>query len=130
MNTVHINEDHKKAPSGVAANIFARIWALWALVIFIITFLIFFLPSMIAYFINDPKKGQAYFVKVSRWWMNIWLPLAGCPLTVKGRENFQPGNAYVVVFNHNFLYLDCFIKKAPYWLTEKANKAAEKVLKK
>jgi 1-acyl-sn-glycerol-3-phosphate acyltransferase len=86
----------------IVKNIFARIWALWALIIFIITFIIIFIPSMAAYFIDDPK-GQIYFIKISRLWMNIWLPLAGCPVTIKGRENFKPNTAYVVVFNHNAL---------------------------
>ena len=83
-------------------NIFARIWALWGLVSFIITFLIIFLPSMVAYLIDGPK-GQWYFISVSRYWMNCWLFLVGCPVKVKGKENFIPGNSYVVVFNHNAL---------------------------
>jgi 1-acyl-sn-glycerol-3-phosphate acyltransferase len=83
-------------------NIFARIWALWAMLSFIITFLIIFLPSMVSYFIPG-KKGQLYFIRVSRIWMNIWLWLAGCPVKIKGRENFDDNKTYVVVFNHNAL---------------------------
>ena len=86
----------------LAKNIFARIWALWALVVFIITFLIIFIPSMFSYFI-DGIKGQLYFIKVSRFWMNVWLRLAGCPPTITGRQYFKPNTAYVVVFNHNAL---------------------------
>ncbi len=33
--------------------------------------------------------------------MNVFLTLAGCPLSVKGRKNFKPGETYVVVCNHN-----------------------------
>ncbi|MEI9934211.1 MAG: lysophospholipid acyltransferase family protein [Ferruginibacter sp.] len=83
-------------------NIFARIWAFWAMIIFIITFLAIFIPSMIAYLIPG-KKGQLYFIKISKLWMNVWLPLAGCPVTIKGREYFQTNETYVVVFNHNAL---------------------------
>lgn len=83
-----------------AKNIFARIWAAWGLLSFVITFLIIFLPSMIAWLIPDPK-GQAYFIRLSRWWMNTWLFLIGCPVKVTGQENFIAGKIYVVVFNHN-----------------------------
>ncbi|MGG9971729.1 lysophospholipid acyltransferase family protein [Ferruginibacter sp. SUN002] len=83
-------------------NIFARIWALWGLLTFVATFLIIFLPSMIAYAIPNPG-GQIYFIMVSRIWMNVWLFLVGCPVKITGRENFQPNTSYIVVFNHNAL---------------------------
>jgi len=83
-------------------NIFARIWAFWGLVSFVVTFLIIFLPSMVSYLIKDPA-GQRYFIFISRIWMNIWLRLIGCPLNVKGKENFKPNENYIVVFNHNTL---------------------------
>ena len=87
----------------IIKNIFARFWALWGLVSFVITFLIFFLPSMISHLFKDEKKGQTFFINVSKWWMNIWLVLVGCPVKVKGKENFKPGENYIVVFNHNTL---------------------------
>jgi 1-acyl-sn-glycerol-3-phosphate acyltransferase len=86
----------------ILKNIFARIWALWALISFVITFLIIFLPSMVTYLIPG-VKGQLAFIKISRIWMNVWLWLAGCPVTIKGRENFSADKTYVVVFNHNAL---------------------------
>lgn len=86
----------------IVKNIFGRIWAAWGLVTFLITFLIFFLPSMISNLMDDPK-GQKYFITVSRIWMNVWLFLVGCPVKVSGKENFRPGKAYIVVFNHNAL---------------------------
>ena len=81
-------------------NIFARIWAFWGLVSFTITFLIIFIPSMLSYLVKEPG-GQLYFIKVSRVWMRCWLFLIGCPVKVTGKQNFKPGNTYVVVFNHN-----------------------------
>ena len=92
-------------------NIFARIWAFWGLITFIITFLIIFIPSMLAYFMKDPG-GQTYFIRVSRLWMNCWLFLVGCPVSIRGRENFAEGKSYVVVFNHN-AFLDVPLS-APY----------------
>ena len=83
-------------------NIFARIWAFWGLLSFILSFLIIFLPSMLAYAIPDPK-GQDYFIAVSRVWMRVWLFLIGCPVKVTGREHFKKGENYVIVYNHNAL---------------------------
>ncbi|MBI3882678.1 MAG: 1-acyl-sn-glycerol-3-phosphate acyltransferase [Sphingobacteriales bacterium] len=81
-------------------DIFARIWFVWGSVSFIVTFLIVFIPTMIPYLWPDPK-GQYYFIKVSKVWMWTWLRLIGCPLKVKGLENFKPGETYVIVYNHN-----------------------------
>lgn len=83
-------------------NIFARVWALWGLVSFIITFLIIFIPAMLSYTMKDPQ-GQFYFIRVSRIWMKAWLFMVGCPVKVFGKENFKEGKTYVVVFNHNAL---------------------------
>jgi len=98
-------EQEKKSKGPVLIfleNIFGRIWALWGLITFIITFLIIFIPSMLSYLMPE-KKGQAYFIGVSRWWMNIWLTLIGCPVKIVGREHFKRGENYVVVYNHNAL---------------------------
>ena len=84
-------------------NVFARIWALWGIISFITTFLVIFIPSMLSYLFKDEKKGQAYFIGVSRVWMDVWLFLIGCPVTVKGKEHFVKGKNYVVVYNHNAL---------------------------
>ena len=69
-------------------NILGRIWAMWGLLSFVITFLIIFIPSMISYLIPGPK-GQNYFIAVSRLWMWIWIRLIGCPAKIKGRENYK-----------------------------------------
>jgi 1-acyl-sn-glycerol-3-phosphate acyltransferase len=83
-------------------NIFGRIWALWGLISFLITFLLIFIPSMLSH-LMDEAKGQKYFIAVSKIWMKVWLFLIGCPVKVIGAENFKPGKAYIVVFNHNAL---------------------------
>ena len=83
-------------------EIFARIWALWGIISFLVTFLIIFIPSMCCYLIPG-KKGQAIFIKIAKLWMNVWLPLIGCPITVRGKENFVKGETYIVTCNHNAL---------------------------
>jgi 1-acyl-sn-glycerol-3-phosphate acyltransferase len=82
-------------------EIFARIWALWAAVAFISTMLVFLVPFlMFCYFRKDPEK-TIWFNKYSRYWINSFLLLAFSPLKIKGRENFVPGENYIVLCNHN-----------------------------
>lgn len=83
-------------------EIAGRIWAIWGLISFITTFLLIFLPSMISYLLPEPR-GTAYLISVARVWMNVWLWLVGCPVRIKGKENFAPGHNYVVTCNHNSL---------------------------
>jgi 1-acyl-sn-glycerol-3-phosphate acyltransferase len=99
-----LNNKSAKAPpaGGLGVAIFGRIWALWGLVTFLLTFSIIFLPSMLSHLMEE-VKGQKYFIAVSKIWMNVWLFLIGCPVTVTGKENFKDGEAYIVVFNHNAL---------------------------
>lgn len=94
--------ENNKSTSGFLRDLFGRIWAVWALVTFIITFLIIFIPSMVSYLIPG-NRGQDYFIWISRCWMRVWLVMIGCPLSVKGREHFKKGQTYVIVFNHNAL---------------------------
>ena len=85
------NVDESKGNIGIVDflfNLFGRFWALWGLVSFVISFLLIFLPSMVAYLIPG-KKGQDYFIWVSRCWMRTWLYLVACPVTVEGKENFK-----------------------------------------
>lgn len=84
-------------------NIFARIWALWAMICFVLSFLLLFIPSMFAYLFKNEVKGQHYFIGVSRIWMKVWLNLVACPVKVYGREHFAADKNYVVTFNHNAL---------------------------
>ncbi len=103
-------------------EVFARIWATWGLVTFVITFLVIFIPSMCSWLFKDFKKGQAYFIWVSRVWMRVWLTLIGCPVFVHGKENFQKGENYIICFNHN-TFMDVPLS-APF--VEGANKTIAK----
>ncbi|MBS1626914.1 MAG: 1-acyl-sn-glycerol-3-phosphate acyltransferase [Bacteroidetes bacterium] len=93
---------YKNFFSVLGLEIFARIWALWGIISFLITFLIVLLPSMISYLMEE-KKGQSYFIKTSKVWMRIWLTLIGCTIKIKGTENFNPNEVYIVTCNHNAL---------------------------
>lgn len=83
-------------------NVFGRVWAFWGLITFLTTFLIIFPIAMLSHLMEE-TRGQRFFIAVSKIWMNVWLFLIGCPVKVTGEENFKPGQAYIVVFNHNAL---------------------------
>lgn len=84
-------------------NVFGRIWAVWAILMFVSTMLIFLVPFFIfSYFAPEPKKTYR-FISYSRIWMAVFLTSIGCPLRVRGRENFQKNENYIVLCNHNSL---------------------------
>jgi 1-acyl-sn-glycerol-3-phosphate acyltransferase len=66
------------------------------MLIFLIPFLLF------CYFRPDPQKTK-WFCRYSGVWMGVFLPLAGCPLRIRGKEKFAKGQTYIVVCNHNAL---------------------------
>lgn len=83
--------------------IIGRVFAVWAILVFIATMLIFLIPFFIfSYPAPDPAKTRR-FVFAARIWMAIFMPLIGCPVTVRGRKNFAKGENYIVVCNHNSL---------------------------
>ncbi len=82
-------------------EVFGRIWAIWGMITFVVTFLIIFIPSMLSYLFKDYTTGQKYFIVVGRVWMRIWLFLIASPVKVFGWGNFAKGENYVVTFNHN-----------------------------
>lgn len=84
----------------ILKEIVARILALWALLCFVITFFIIYIPSMLTWLIPDPK-GQDYFIKIARGWMTVWLYSVGCRFTVKGKQEFKKGETYIITCNHN-----------------------------
>lgn len=89
--------------TSLVAGIFGRICALWAILLFVGTMLIFFIPFLLfSYFAPDPKKTRR-FISYSRVWMGVFLTGIGSPLRIKGKEKFKKGETYVVVFNHNSL---------------------------
>jgi len=83
-------------------TIFGFIWAIWGILIFILTMLFVLIPLWLTNGQAEPRRTIS-FIRFSRRWMGVYLPLIGCPLTIRGREYFKPGENYVVVCNHNSL---------------------------
>jgi 1-acyl-sn-glycerol-3-phosphate acyltransferase len=85
----------------IVKEIFARLWAAWAAIVFITTMLIFLIPFLLfCYYKKDPAK-TIRFTKWSKVWIDSFLLLVLSPLKIKGRENFKPGENYIVLCNHN-----------------------------
>lgn len=83
-------------------EIFGRIWALWALLLFVGTMLIAYIFYSPCHFLKDPKKAK-WHRHVSRVWMWIYLHLIGCPLKVVGAKHFKQTPNCIIVCNHNSL---------------------------
>lgn len=81
-------------------NIFARVFALWAIMLFVGTMLLILIPVWLLGFVDEPRRTQI-FIRISRMWMGIFLPLSGCPLRIYGKSHFIEGENYIVVCNHN-----------------------------
>lgn len=86
----------------ILKEIFARIWALWALLVFISTMFIAYLFYIPCHFLKEPQKA-IWHRHVSRVWMWCFLWVIGCPLTVKGKQYFNHLPNCIIVCNHNSL---------------------------
>jgi 1-acyl-sn-glycerol-3-phosphate acyltransferase len=80
-------------------NILGRILAFWALLVFALTMILIVIPIWITGWWPEPKK-TIYSFRVFRIWMASFFILTGVRRTIKGREYFIKGKAYVVVCNH------------------------------
>ena len=81
-------------------NVLGRLFALWALLVFTVSLLVVFIPIWITGLWQEPRK-TVYVFKIFRVWMDFFFFAIGVKRVIKGRENFQKGQAYVVVCNHN-----------------------------
>lgn len=83
-------------------NVLARVYFLYSILLFIATMLVVFIPIWIISLLPEPRRARALH-PVFRLWMNVYLPLALCPVRRKGKQHFKKGQNYVVVINHNSL---------------------------
>jgi len=80
--------------------ILGRIFALWALIIFVVSLLIVYIPIWLTAIWPEPKRTVNVFY-IFRAWMKFFFVLSGVRRIIKGKENFKKGENYVVVCNHN-----------------------------
>jgi 1-acyl-sn-glycerol-3-phosphate acyltransferase len=85
-------------------NVLKRVAGHIYLVYFLLLFLVTMLPAWLAiaciYILREPSRSKALH-HIFRVWMGLFMPLAGCPVSRRGRQHFKPGQQYVVVCNHN-----------------------------
>jgi 1-acyl-sn-glycerol-3-phosphate acyltransferase len=76
-----------------------KLLAAWGLVVFTITLLIFVWPVAITYLLPEPL-GTRIFQFLSRIWMGFFLWCIGCRIIIRGKENYDHTEQYVVTCNH------------------------------
>jgi len=81
-------------------NFLAKIFAVWALIVFIITLLPVALMMWIIGIVHEPKRTKIFRI-ISKVWMKFFFIITGCGLKVKGKNNFKPGEKYIITCNHN-----------------------------
>jgi 1-acyl-sn-glycerol-3-phosphate acyltransferase len=81
-------------------KILGRVFAFWAALIFISTMLIVVIPMWVIGLWKEPKRSYIMH-GIYRNWMLVFFFFTGLRLRVKGKENFSPGQNYIVVYNHN-----------------------------
>jgi 1-acyl-sn-glycerol-3-phosphate acyltransferase len=83
-------------------DLLARIFAAWALLVFVITLLPVALLIWIIGLIKEPRRTYI-FGTISQIWMRFFFFATGCSLKIFGTKNFKPGENYIVICNHNSL---------------------------
>jgi 1-acyl-sn-glycerol-3-phosphate acyltransferase len=86
----------------IVKEIMGRFFALWAMIVFIVSLLIVYLPVWITRIWPEPKRTINFF-KIVHVWMNFFFTFSGVRRIIKGKQNFKKGENYVVVCNHNSL---------------------------
>ncbi len=83
-------------------EVLARIFAVWAMVVFIVTMVPVVIIMWVIGLIKEPKRTRIFRV-TSKIWMRIFFFLSGCRLKIIGEKHFENGKNYIVVSNHNSL---------------------------
>ncbi len=81
-------------------NVLGRIFAFWALIVFTVSMLLVIIPIWITGLWPEPKR-TIYVFKIFDVWMSFFFIMIGVKRKITGKKNFKPGEAYVVVCNHN-----------------------------
>lgn len=81
-------------------HLLGKIFAVWALIIFVISLLPVGLLMWIIGIVKEPKRTEI-FRRISKVWIRIFFFLVGCRLKIVGKKNFKAGQNYVITCNHN-----------------------------
>lgn len=86
----------------IIKGISGRIFAIWAMLIFIITMIPVVLMMWLIGLMKEPKRTFV-FRNISKAWMTVFFFMVGCRLRSKGKNNFAKGQNYILICNHNSL---------------------------
>jgi 1-acyl-sn-glycerol-3-phosphate acyltransferase len=84
------------------SNISGRLFLVYALILFVITMLVVFIPIWLISLLPEPHRAR-FLHPVFRGWMGVFMPLVFCPVFRRGKQHFKKGQQYVVIINHNSL---------------------------
>jgi 1-acyl-sn-glycerol-3-phosphate acyltransferase len=83
-------------------KILGRVFALWAILVFIPTMLVVFIPLMLTGLWKEPQSLRG-FQRIARVWMRVFFFLTGIRIVINGKQHFARGQSYIVISNHNSL---------------------------
>ncbi|GAA4459483.1 lysophospholipid acyltransferase family protein [Nemorincola caseinilytica] len=86
----------------VIRNIAGYVYAVYALLLFVATLLVVFVPVWVIARYSEPTRARLVH-RAFRIWMGVYMPLIFCPVSRRGKQHFRKGENYVVVINHNSL---------------------------
>jgi 1-acyl-sn-glycerol-3-phosphate acyltransferase len=81
-------------------SVLGRIFALWALLIFVVSLVFAAIPIWITGAWPEPRKTKHVY-QVFRIWMWFFFVFSGVKRKIVGKAHFRKGENYVVVCNHN-----------------------------
>lgn len=76
-----------------------QLLAVWGMIVFMVTLLIFVWPVLLTYLLPEPL-GTRIFKSITRIWMGFFLWSIGCRIIIRGKENYDHTEQYVVTCNH------------------------------
>jgi 1-acyl-sn-glycerol-3-phosphate acyltransferase len=83
-------------------NVLARVFAVWAMLFFVLTMLIAILFTWTIRSKKEPRRSHI-FQRIIQVWMTIFFTGTGVRRIFRGKENFKKGETYIIVCNHNSL---------------------------
>lgn len=84
-------------------QILGRIFAVWGILVFVITMLPVFLTIWLIGKMKEPNRTVT-FRMLCKHWMQVFFFFTGCRLKIKGAANFRKKENYIVICNHNSLF--------------------------
>lgn len=86
----------------IAGAILGRIFAIWGLIVFVVSMLVIVVPVAFTNGMEEPA-GTEKFRRLGKAWIHSFLFFSGCRIKPQGLGSFMPGENYIVIVNHNSL---------------------------